>query len=67
MLMVLGIGPAETLQKFDIPVLANRSGVGQNMWVRLKSFELASGAHHSGFRQHESSHEPPQRLFHRET
>lgn len=33
LLMVSGIGPATTLQKHKIPVLADRPGVGQNMWV----------------------------------
>ncbi|KAI4716890.1 GMC oxidoreductase [Aureobasidium sp. EXF-10727] len=32
LLMVSGIGPASTLQHFDIPVISNLSGVGQNMW-----------------------------------
>lgn len=32
LLMVSGIGPADTLNKFDIPVLSNLPGVGQNMW-----------------------------------
>lgn len=31
LLMLSGIGPAETLQKFDIPVVADRPGVGQNL------------------------------------
>jgi len=31
LLMVSGIGPAATLQQHNIPVLANRPGVGQNM------------------------------------
>lgn len=34
MLMVSGIGPAATLEQFDIPVLSDLQGVGQNMWVR---------------------------------
>lgn len=34
MLMVSGVGPAETLNQYGIPVLADRPGVGQNMWVR---------------------------------
>ena len=33
LLMVSGIGPSATLQKFGIPVVADRPGVGQNMWV----------------------------------
>ncbi|RDW56949.1 putative choline dehydrogenase [Coleophoma crateriformis] len=32
LLMLSGIGPAATLQKFNIPVLSNLTGVGQNMW-----------------------------------
>lgn len=32
MLMVSGIGPQDTLQQFDIPVISNLPGVGQNMW-----------------------------------
>jgi choline dehydrogenase len=35
LLMVSGIGPAATLGKFDIPIVANRSGVGQNMWDQI--------------------------------
>jgi len=31
LLMVSGIGPAATLKKFNIPVIANLPGVGQNM------------------------------------
>lgn len=31
-LMVSGIGPAEILDKFNIPVLSDLPGVGQNMW-----------------------------------
>lgn len=33
LLMVSGVGPAATLQKHNIPVVADRAGVGQNMWV----------------------------------
>ena len=32
LLMVSGIGPAATLQKNNIPVVSDLSGVGQNMW-----------------------------------
>ncbi|PQE33568.1 gmc oxidoreductase protein [Rutstroemia sp. NJR-2017a WRK4] len=32
LLMVSGIGPQDTLQKFGIPVLSNLAGVGQNLW-----------------------------------
>lgn len=31
LLMVSGIGPAATLQRFNIAVVADRPGVGQNM------------------------------------
>jgi choline dehydrogenase len=31
LLMVSGVGPSEQLEKFNIPVLADRPGVGQNM------------------------------------
>ena len=34
MLMVSGIGPKERLEQLGIEVLADRPGVGQNMWVR---------------------------------
>jgi choline dehydrogenase len=32
LLMVSGIGPSQTLAKHNIPVIADRPGVGQNMW-----------------------------------
>lgn len=32
LLMGSGIGPATTLVRFDIPVVADRQGVGKNMW-----------------------------------
>lgn len=32
MLMVSGIGPVDTLQKYDIPVISALEGVGQDMW-----------------------------------
>lgn len=32
LLMVSGVGPAAALQKYNIPVVADRPGVGQNMW-----------------------------------
>jgi choline dehydrogenase len=35
LLMVSGVGPASTLQNFDIPVVADRPGVGQNMQDHL--------------------------------
>jgi choline dehydrogenase len=31
LLMVSGVGPAATLKQFNIPVVANRPGVGQGM------------------------------------
>lgn len=31
--MVSGIGPKATLDKLNISVLADRYGVGQNLWV----------------------------------
>ena len=33
LLMVSGVGPQSTLSQFNIPVVADRPGVGQNMWV----------------------------------
>lgn len=33
--MVSGVGPAETLRQFDIPIIADLSGVGQNMWDHI--------------------------------
>ena len=33
MLMVSGIGPKETLESLSIDIIADRPGVGQNMWV----------------------------------
>lgn len=35
-LLVSGVGPKATLAKHNIPVVADRPGVGQNMWVGLK-------------------------------
>lgn len=32
LLMVSGVGPQSTLESFGIPVIANRPGVGQNLW-----------------------------------
>lgn len=37
LLMVSGVGPRAELEKFDIPVLVDRPGVGQNMWVSESS------------------------------
>ena len=36
LLMVSGIGPKETLQQHNIPVIAERPGVGQNLWVNIR-------------------------------
>lgn len=33
LLMVSGVGPRETLEQHNIQVIADRPGVGQNMWV----------------------------------
>ncbi|MCJ1390897.1 hypothetical protein MMC18_003758 [Xylographa bjoerkii] len=35
LLMVSGVGPSVTLAKYNISVLADRPGVGQNMWDHL--------------------------------
>ena len=35
LLLVSGIGDKETLERYDIPVVAHRPGVGQNMWVSI--------------------------------
>ncbi|KAM4064472.1 GMC oxidoreductase [Hirsutella rhossiliensis] len=35
LLMVSGIGPVETLRKFDIPTIVALPGVGQNMWDHI--------------------------------
>ncbi|KAI4753810.1 alcohol oxidase [Aureobasidium sp. EXF-12344] len=35
LLMVSGVGPAATLQEHNITVLADRPGVGQNMWDHI--------------------------------
>ena len=42
MLMVSGIGPAATLKSLNIPVIADRPGVGQNLWVSSTSFKASS-------------------------
>ncbi|RDW65983.1 alcohol oxidase-3 [Coleophoma cylindrospora] len=34
-LMVSGVGPKDTLAKYNIPVVANRPGVGQNLWDHM--------------------------------
>jgi choline dehydrogenase len=38
LLMLSGIGPANTLRKYKIPVLADRPGVGQNLWDQPYGF-----------------------------
>ena len=35
LLMVSGIGPRDTLEEHDIPVISELSGVGQNMWDHI--------------------------------
>lgn len=35
LLMLSGIGPEDTLRQFNIPVVASRPGVGQNMWDHI--------------------------------
>lgn len=47
LLMVSGVGPQSTLSQFNIPIVADRPGVGQNMWVsscRALITNCASGA-----------------------
>ncbi|USP75497.1 Cyclase atC [Curvularia clavata] len=36
LLMLSGIGPAETLATFSIPVVSDLSGVGQNLWDQIR-------------------------------
>ena len=43
LLMVSGVGPKATLKKHNIPVVADRPGVGQNMWVSTHVFMSPSG------------------------
>ena len=43
LLMVSGIGPAETLQKQGVQVLSDLSGVGQNLWVSSRGSALRAG------------------------
>lgn len=45
LLMVSGVGPAASLSRHKIPIVADRPGVGQNMWV---SMNLAQGDIPSG-------------------
>ena len=42
--MVSGIGPCGTLSQYNIPVIADRPGVGQNMWVRTGTVQPSDGA-----------------------
>ncbi|THZ63827.1 putative choline dehydrogenase [Aureobasidium pullulans] len=35
LLMVSGIGPSSTLERHGIPIIADRPGVGQNLWATL--------------------------------
>ncbi|KJZ74347.1 hypothetical protein HIM_06353 [Hirsutella minnesotensis 3608] len=35
LLMVSGIGPADTLNQFNIPIISTLPGVGQNMWDHI--------------------------------
>lgn len=61
LLMVSGVGPAASLSKNNIPVVADRPGVGQNMWVRnglyrgclstidlVHSAQISTGSHSDG-------------------
>ena len=34
--MVSGIGPNQALEELGIPIVTALSGVGQNMWVRIR-------------------------------
>lgn len=48
LLMVSGVGPAATLREHNIEVLADRPGVGQNMWDHLffgPSYEVNTVTH----------------------
>ena len=42
LLMVSGVGPAAQLAQYDIPVVADRPGVGQNMQDQCKFLEESS-------------------------
>lgn len=35
LLMVSGVGPAEVLRQYNVSVVANRPGVGQNLWDQI--------------------------------
>jgi choline dehydrogenase len=46
--MVSGVGPAKTLRQFNIPIIADLPGVGQNMWDHLlfgKSYRVSTLIH----------------------
>lgn len=50
MLMVSGIGPAATLQSNGIDVIADRPGVGQNMWDHVyfgPAYDVSTVSHSS--------------------
>ena len=34
--MVSGIGPKATLQQHNIPIITERPGIGQNLWVGVR-------------------------------
>lgn len=39
--MISGVGPADTLKRHKIEIVADRRGVGQNMQVRSAAFNSA--------------------------
>lgn len=41
LLMVSGVGPVSTLNQYDIPVIADRPGVGQNLWDQPYGFGIS--------------------------
>ena len=51
LLLLFGIGPAEELQEFDIPVIQDLPGVGKNLhdhlWLELVSMQKIEGHHRS--------------------
>jgi choline dehydrogenase len=49
LLMVSGIGPKETLQRYSIPVLKDAPGVGQGMEVRHRSRVSRGGEYRADF------------------
>ena len=44
--MVSGVGPAATLSAHAIPLIADRPGVGQNMWVSQVTLEILKTYRH---------------------